>query len=44
MVISVVIKTAVKLDQYEEKLNEMETKLEDVKERIVDVGQMMQHE
>ena len=44
MFISVVIKTAVKLHQYEEKLNEMETKLEDVKERIVDVGQMMQHE
>ena len=32
-----VTKTAVKLDQYEEKLKEMETKLDDVKERIVDV-------
>ena len=34
---SVVTKTAVKLDQYEEKLKEMETKLDDVKERIVEV-------
>ena len=34
---SVVTKTAIKLDQYEEKLNEMETKLDDVKERIVEV-------
>ena len=33
---SVVTKTAVKLDQYEEKLKEMETKLDDVKERIVE--------
>ena len=34
---SVVTKTAVKLDQYEEKLKEMETKLDDVMERIVEV-------
>ena len=34
---SVVTKTALKLDQYEEKLKEMETKLDDVKERIVEV-------
>ena len=34
---SVVTKTAVKLDQYEEKLKGMETKLDDVKERIVEV-------
>ena len=34
---SVVTKTAVKLDQYEEKLKDMETKLDDVKERIVEV-------
>ena len=34
---SVVTKTAVKLDQYEEKLKEMETKLDDDKERIVEV-------
>ena len=33
----VVNKTAVKLDQYEEKLKEIETKLDDVKERIVEV-------
>ena len=34
---AVVTKTAIKLDQYEEKLNEMETKLDDVKERIVEM-------
>ena len=34
---SAVTKTAIKLDQYEEKLKEMETKLDDVKERIVEV-------
>ena len=34
---SVVTKTAVKLDQYEEKLKEMETILDDVKQRIVEV-------
>ena len=34
---SMVTKTAVKLDQYEEKLKEMETKLHDAKERIVEV-------
>ena len=35
--VSVVTKTTVRLDQYEEKLKEMETKLDYVKERIVEV-------
>ena len=34
---SAVTKTAVKLDQYEEKLKQMETKLDDVKESIAEV-------
>ena len=37
-------KTAVRLDQYEEKLKEMETKLEDVKERIVEMGKAKPNE
>ena len=40
---SVVTKTAVKLDQYEQKLNKMETKLDNVKERILEVEKHKHH-